>query len=161
MTGCTVERLEALLRDELPLAERVAVQAHVGHCPRCRHELNWLQSERALFQQRQAPDDVAELWAALEARAQPAKVARRPVSQAGRLALSFAAMLVVLVGVSQALVVSAPADRLGAGWPGLATSEVATLESRESASAGEPLCSRLPDGVGFRCLVQASFIATR
>lgn len=165
MTSCSAERLEALVRDELTAPESAALQGHVAHCPRCRHELNWLESERALFRQRQAADDVGALWAELEAREarqrpRPQPQPARGFAQARRLAVSLAAMVVVLVGVSRALVVSAPADRLGEGWSARVASEVGTLESREAAG-GTPLCSRLPDGVGFRCLVQASFVASR
>ena len=54
--------LEALAMRELDAAEAVALRAHAEACPTCRHELRWLESERALFAQRGARDQVRQLW---------------------------------------------------------------------------------------------------
>lgn len=155
MTPCSPERLEAYVAQQLTAPEAAVVEAHLARCPRCQHERNWLATERQLFRQRSSHDEVDALWAKLEARG---GVGRRPPSQLSRLALSLAATLLLLLGASQALLHAAPARGRGAGWV-LGPGEVATLESREAAQA--ELCSRLPDGEGFRCLLPASFVASR
>ncbi len=49
---CDAEALDALAAGELGPAEAAQVQGHADRCPRCRHELAWLKTESALFEQR-------------------------------------------------------------------------------------------------------------
>lgn len=132
------------------------LRAHARQCALCRHELNWLESESALFRQRAGRDEVAHLWKG---------VAQRRGLQTGRswprvlVAMAAAAVLVLLVGRVSPRPESLSAD-------GSPTEEA--LQSSMLMSpvlffeAGEP-CSKLPSGVGFQCspVVPASFLASR
>lgn len=69
MSRCgRVEQLDALVTGEVSGARADELHRHASSCSVCRHELRWLQSERALFAQRAARDEVDDLWQQLKAR---------------------------------------------------------------------------------------------
>ncbi|MEW5742644.1 MAG: hypothetical protein AB1938_27250 [Myxococcota bacterium] len=150
--------LESLVTGEAPAALEAELRAHAGACARCRHELNWLESEAKLFRERAARDEVSELWKGV--------AQRRGLSNArpwSRVLVAVAASLLVLLGAGRVMLgvssqggvdASVFSDEAGMSEPLM--SPVLTLEQREN-------CSRLPDGVGFRCepAIPASFIASR
>jgi hypothetical protein len=55
-------QLEAAVLGEAPGGRLTDYEAHADACPRCRHELNWLRSEVAMFSQRHAREEVSRLW---------------------------------------------------------------------------------------------------
>lgn len=132
--------LEAAVHGEFP---DEALRAHAAHCPRCRHELQWLETERRLFRERTARDEVQHLWKGLAPRVVPGP--RRGVNRA-------------LVGIAAALFVVLGGGRLLLGAPvssaGLDASIVAetgpVTEGAFSPERGE-LCSRPVEGIGFHC----------
>lgn len=63
-------QLEAAVLGEVHEGRVAELDAHADGCPRCRHELNWLRTESALFAQRTAREEVSRLWEAVDARAQ-------------------------------------------------------------------------------------------
>lgn len=157
MSPCgRTQHLEAVVIGETPAALAAELRAHARHCALCRHELNWLESESALFRQRAGRDEVAHLWKG---------VAQRSGLAPGRswprvlVAMAAAAALVLLVG------------RVAPQRASLATDGSRDDEALESSmlmspalffAADEP-CSKLPSGVGFQCspVVPASFLASR
>jgi anti-sigma factor RsiW len=62
-------QLEAAVLGEVHEGRVAELDAHADGCPRCRHELNWLRTESALFAQRTAREEVSKLWEAVDARA--------------------------------------------------------------------------------------------
>jgi hypothetical protein len=143
--------LEAVVLGQTSKPVANELRAHASKCARCRHELNWLETESALFRQRAGRDEVAHLWAGVAERRN--LEATRPWGRV-LFAMAAAALLLLTVG----------------GFSPKPTHFVAdeTLESDAMMSpvlffnSGEP-CSKLPDGVGFQCAppVPASFIASR
>jgi len=150
--------LESVVTGEAPTALANELRAHAAGCARCRHELNWLESERKLFHERAARDEVAHLWAGIaERRGLPTP---RPWS---RVLVAVAASLLVLLGAGRAALsatshgdsdASVFHDDLGMSEPLM--SQALSVEAPEN-------CSKLPDGVGFRCepAIPASFVASR
>ncbi len=55
-------QLEAAVMGEVPEGRLSDCETHAEHCARCRHELNWLRSEQAMFGQRAAREEVSRLW---------------------------------------------------------------------------------------------------
>jgi len=150
--------LEAVALGEVSPAVSMELRAHTKQCALCRHELNWLETESALFKQRAGRDEVAELWKGVEKRSgltvEPRSWPRVLVAMAA------AAVLLVMVGRVEPRQTSMATDTLGAEE---------TLESSMLMSPAflffepsEP-CSKLPSGVGFQCspVVPASFLASR
>ncbi|MDP2275766.1 MAG: hypothetical protein Q8N23_02915 [Archangium sp.] len=134
------------------------LRAHVKQCALCRHELNWLETESAMFRQRAGRDEVAELWKGVEK--------RRGLSVEPRswprvlVAMAAAAVLLVMVG------------RAAPQQTSMATDSFSVEETLESSMLASPAflffepsepCSKLPSGVGFQCspVVPASFLASR
>ena len=74
MSRCgKTEHLEAMVMGELNLAHTTELELHTSKCAVCHHELNWLRSERVLFEQRLAREQVQQLWEGFAAkRAAPA-----------------------------------------------------------------------------------------
>lgn len=142
MSRCgRTSQLESLLSVDQP-----ELRAHAKRCALCRHELNWLESEAALFRQRAARDEVAHLWKGVEKRVPPEPRAWPRVL----VAMAAAAMLLFTVGNARGPVMDE------------GPLESDALMSPVLAFDGEP-CSRLPSGMGFQCkqTLQASFIASR
>lgn len=155
MTRCgRTALLEAVALGEAAPALATELRAHTRHCALCRHELNWLESESALFRQRAGRDEVDRLWRG---------VAQRSGLETPR---SWPRVLVTLAAAAVLMLV------LGAGSPRLAAADGQGEEALQSSmlmspaflffEAEEP-CSRLPTGVGFQCspVVPASFLASR
>ncbi len=133
------------------------LRAHARNCALCRHELNWLESESAIFRQRAGRDEVAHLWKGVAQRSglKPARSWPRVL-----VAMAAAAVLVLMVG------------RVSPRPASLATDSSGSEETLESSMLMSPAflffeesepCSRLPSGVGFQCspVVPASFFASR
>jgi hypothetical protein len=144
MSRCgRTQHLEAVVTPDTPAGVVAELLAHAKTCAVCRHELGWLQSERALFRQRAGRDEVANLWAGTVARTSAPAQERW---SSFLVALAVAASLLVLMG--QLLGTSRPPET------GRGTDE--TLESDALMSPSllfgeEPACSKLPVGVGFQC----------
>lgn len=139
-------------------AVALELRAHTRQCALCRHELNWLESESALFRQRAGRDEVAHLWKGVAQRSG----LETPVHSWPRVlvAMAAAAVLLVMVGRAAPRPVSMATD---------GSRQEETLESSMLMSPAflffedaEP-CSKLPSGVGFQCspVVPASFLASR
>jgi hypothetical protein len=138
MSRCgRTSQLESLLSHESP-----ELRTHARTCAVCRHELNWLESEATLFRQRAGRDEVAHLWAGVQARS-------KPVSH------PWPKMFAALAAAAALLLVTAPSRRV-------AVTDEEPLESDALMSPvlsfDEP-CSRLPSGMGFTC--QPSVLASR
>ncbi|MBK7862107.1 MAG: zf-HC2 domain-containing protein [Archangiaceae bacterium] len=91
-------QLESAVLSELSPSRTLDVEAHAETCARCRHELNWLRTETALFAQRAAREEVTRLWEGVEARGAPKRSAAG-LTRAG-LALAASVLLAVAVGGS-------------------------------------------------------------
>ena len=156
MTRCgRTAHLEAVAMGEASSALTAELRAHTRICARCRHELNWLESESAMFRQRAGRDEVAQLWKGVATRSglQPPPRAWPRVL----VAMAAAAALVFMVGNA------APRASLSAdGTRGDETLESSMLMTPAFFLEEEP-CSKLPSGVGFQCspVVPASFLASR
>ncbi len=155
MSRCgRTQQLEAVALGEAPLSQAMELRAHAKHCALCRHELNWLESESALFRQRAGRDEVAHLWTGVAARR--GLDTRRSWPRV-LVAMAAAAAVVLLMGRvaprSQALLAEATKEALESDP---LMSPVLFVE------AGE-VCSKLPSGVGFSCSqpIPASFLAAR
>jgi hypothetical protein len=152
MTCGRTHLLEAVVSGEAPSLE-VELRAHAASCALCRHELNWLTTERALFRHRAGRDEVAHLWKGVASAAPP------PPRPWARLMVELAAIAVLVVGLGRLTQVSyRPAD--------LAAAALEAPNESEPLSS-EPLlderCSKLPTGLGFHCgpAIPASFVASR
>ena len=146
--------LEAVALGEASSAVTAELRAHTKSCALCRHELNWLESESALFRQRAGRDEVAQLWKGVAARSkvQPPRAWPRVL-----VAMAAAAALVLMVGNAT------PRASLSAdGSPGDETLESSMLMTPAFFLSEAP-CSKLPSGMGFQCspVVPASFLASR
>lgn len=152
MSRCgKTEQLEALVLGELNLAHAAELEQHTAHCAACHHELNWLKSERVMFEHRLARDTVEQLWVGFTTkRALPV-----PHHGWGRWALAMAATAIVMVGLSARLQPARLEDS-----PSFETSAPMSLEemSRDLGSGARD-CSQLKPGTGFACgpFLPASF----
>ncbi len=142
MSRCgRTSHLESLLRHDEP-----ELRAHAKQCALCRHELNWLESEAALFRQRAGRDEVAHLWSGV--------VRQPPRRRFGLLMAGLATAAAVL------LLLAAPRTARTADEGPLETD---ALMSPALNFDDEPGCSRLPSGLGFTCQssLPASVLASR
>ena len=152
MSRCgKTEQLEALVMGEFNVARAGELAQHAASCAVCHHELNWLKSERVMFEHRLARDTVQQLWAGFAAKqAAPARQ-----HSWGRWALAVAASALVMIGLSSQL----RPTQLEAS-PSFETSAPMSLEemSRDFKSDGRG-CSELQPGTGFACgpFLPASF----
>lgn len=149
--------LEAAVAGETPRALELELRAHANTCARCRHELNWLDTEQKLFRERAGRDEVAELWKGVATRSG----LERP-RKWSRVFVALAASVLAVLGASRLAmhpVSSSGADASVAVEQELSESELMSVISL----ASEDMCSRLPDGMGFHCgpAVPASFVASR
>lgn len=154
MTACgRTHQLEAVVLGEAPAALAAELRAHAKQCARCRHELNWLETESTLFRQRAGRDEVAHLWAGVADRR--GLEAPRPW---GRMltALAAAVVLSVVGGRFAGQARSSWAVDAGVGAEALETDALMSPALELEANAA---CSTLPSGVGFHC--SAPVLASR
>lgn len=134
-----------------------ALREHANDCARCRHELNWLETERQLFRSRAARDEVQFLWKGVAARvgAEP----RKPTFS--RALVAAAAALFLVLGAGR-LFVSAQSSSGADASIAAASFDSLVTENAFSAERSE-LCSRLAEqGIGFHCgYVPQSVLASR
>lgn len=149
--------LDAMTAGEVAPALEVELRAHASACARCRHELNWLESEQRLFRHRAGRDEVQQLWQGIEQR-----TPRLRPSAMNRMLVALAAALLLVLGVGRLTVTGANPTAGGS-----TTTDAEQLQSVEWAS--EPMsfedpqaCSKLTPGLGFHCgTVQTSVLASR
>jgi len=157
MSRCgKTNHLEAMVAGELGTTFERELRAHATTCTRCRHELNWLESERRLFRQRASREEVSELWQGVAQRS-----GLRPGRPWVRVMVALAACLLVVLGLGRLSVSShrpQPVNELSGGVSDWSEGGFSSLESAEPAA-----CSTLPEGLGFHCgpAVPASFVASR
>jgi len=145
--------LEAVVQGELPGDE---LRAHAEHCPRCRHELNWLETEQGLFRQRAAREEVSALWKGVAARTGVAP-RRRSVNLA---LVGLAAALFVMMGVGRVFL-AGPSSSSGRDTSVASSVDELMTENAISEERAD-LCSRSEQGIGFHCgYVPASLVASR
>lgn len=147
--------MEAVALGEASPEVAQALREHATGCPRCRHELRWLETERQLFRQRAGREEVEALWRGVTARA-AVQAPRRRGRVLGALAASALALLGVARFSASPLTARPVAVEEGELESSLLMSPVVLVEA-------EAPCSRLPTGLGFSCgpAVPASFLASR
>jgi hypothetical protein len=158
MTCGRTQYLEAMISGETPALE-ADLRAHAQGCALCRHELNWLQTERGLCRQRASRDEVSALWKGVALRSGTGS--SRPWQR-------------VLVGLAASALLVAGVGGLGrfASTGANAAPAPAAVEPNESEPlsseqvlfpSSDERCSKLPTGLGFHCgpAVPASFVALR
>ena len=131
--------LEAVAMGEASPALGAELRAHAKQCALCRHELNWLESESALFRQRAGRDEVAHLWKG---------VAQRRGLEAQRswprvlVAMAAAAAMVLLVGRLAPRPVSLATDGSRAGEEALESSMLMSpvREPSVASETGRGVC---------------------
>lgn len=134
--------LEAVVQGEVPGDD---LRAHAEHCPRCRHELNWLETEQGLFRQRAAREEVGALWKGVAARTGVAP--RRNINRA---LVGLAAAVFVVLGVGRVFV-SGPSSSSGRDASVAVAVEAFMTENAISQERAD-LCSRSAEqGIGFHC----------
>jgi anti-sigma factor RsiW len=157
MSRCgKTDQLEAMVLGELNAARVEELQTHTPGCAVCHHELNWLKSERLMFEQRLAREQVQQLWQGFAARRSVPKRQRAW----GRWAMGVAASAVLMIGIGLSSKVQIDGR--------LQASEVDELPmsleemSRSTGAPGRD-CSELRPGMGFACgpYLPASFVAQR
>jgi hypothetical protein len=152
-------QLEAMVAGEVPQSLARELRLHALGCSRCRHELNWLESEQTLFRQRASREEVALLWAGVTL-SPSAPAAPRAW---GRVLVALAASLLVLLAAGRVVLRPAPHSELAA--PGAMPSVDSVLQSLEAQSVDvDELCSLGgPGSPGFHCgaPVPASLLASR
>ena len=149
--------LDAMTAGEVAPALAVDLRAHASACARCRHELNWLESEQRLFRHRAGRDEVQHLWQGIEQRTPRLRTFGR-----NRMLVALAAGLLLMLGVGR-LAVSQPHTTVTTAG----SDDAQALQSLEWGS--EPMsfedpqaCSKLTPGLGFHCgTVQSSVLASR
>ena len=141
MSRCgKTEQLEALVMGELNMARTTELEMHTSRCAACHHELNWLKSERLMFEQRLAREQVEQLWDGFAAK-RAAPVQRQRAW--GRWAMAIAASAVLLLGVSAK-------TRTGQLQEHGSSFESAMSLEEMSRDTGRD-CSELRPGMGFAC----------
>ena len=154
--GRTV-KLEALVAGELPQAQARELRTHALGCSRCRHELNWLESEQALFRQRASREEVAQLWAGVVTRAAPRATPRAW----SRVLVALAASLLLVLAAGR-VVLTAGGD--GASTP-MVPVDAEHLQSvlAQSVDLDERCSLGAPGSPGFHCAapLPASLLASR
>lgn len=155
--------LEALVAGELSGSGEAELRQHAKRCTRCRHELNWLETEQGLFRQRAGRDEVIHLWKGVALRSGIAAPRAWPRVLAA-LAVTASLGLSLAVGVRFDAGARSPAE-LGelASAPAQSESIMSVGGPSLAPSEGEPACSTLPQGLGFHCgpVDAASVLASR
>ena len=157
MSRCgKTDQLEAMVLGELNTARVNELEMHTSRCAVCHHELNWLKSERLMFEQRLAREQVQQLWEGFAKR----RAAPRRQPAWGRWAMGVAASAVLMLGLGLGSKVEPGGQRAASEAYELPMS----LEemSRNIGSTGRD-CSELRPGMGFACgpYLPASFVAQR
>ena len=158
MSRCgKTDQLEAMVLGELSAARVNALELHTSRCAVCHHELNWLKSERLMFEQRLAREQVQQLWEGFAAR----RAGPKRALAWGRWAMGLAAAAVLMIGLGLSSRVQPAGGHLEASE---AYELPMSLEemSRNIGSTGRD-CSELRPGMGFACgpYLPASFVAQR
>jgi len=96
-------QLESAVLGDAPAGRLGEYDAHASSCARCRHELNWLRAESALFAQRHAREEVSRLWETVDA---------KNASKRGR------GLTRVMLAIAASLLVAIAAGRFGSGSRG-------------------------------------------
>jgi hypothetical protein len=86
--------LESAALGELHEGRVSEIESHAEGCARCRHELNWLRAETAMFAQRAAREEVSRLWEGVAEVAAP-----RRSMKAARAVLAVAASLLLAIAL--------------------------------------------------------------
>ncbi len=152
MSRCgKTDQLEAMVMGELTATRTVELEMHTSRCAVCHHELNWLKSERLMFEQRLAREQVQQLWEGFAAkRAAPIRHRRW-----ARVALAVAASVILMMGLS---------SKVHSGQIVASESSFELPMSLEEMSRDTSRgCSELQPGMGFACgpYLPASFVAQR
>lgn len=151
MSRCgKTEHLESLVMGELPAARAVELEMHASRCAVCHHELNWLKSERVMFEHRVAREQVERLWEGFSAR----KAAPAKQRAWGAWAMAIAATGVLMLGLGSQRTSHQPQSQ-GDDGPMMSLEEMSLERAR--------YCSELQPGQGFACgpYLPASFVAER
>lgn len=135
--------LDAAVQGELP---DEALREHAAHCARCRHELQWLETERRLFRERAARDEVQQLWKGVAERTGSEPRPRRVLNRA---LVGVAATLLVMLGVGR-VVIGPPVSSAGRDASIVVEETAPMTEGALSVERGD-LCSRPEQGIGFHC----------
>lgn len=136
-------QLESAALGELHESRIVELETHAEGCGRCRHELNWLRTESALFAQRTAREEVSRLWEGVAATAVPKR--------------SFGLTRSVLALAASALIAFAVAGRVAAslrGGGGAHGAREAVPMSLETMSVDQSQPATMPcytPGFGIAC----------
>jgi anti-sigma factor RsiW len=93
-------QLESAVLGEVHESRVHELEDHAERCARCRHELNWLRAETAMFAQRTAREEVNRLWEGVDAAS--ARRARRPFRMV-RAMLAIAASVLLAFAVNGTL----------------------------------------------------------
>lgn len=159
MSGCgKTNHLEAMVAGEFGTTSERELRAHAATCTRCRHELNWLESERRLFRQRASREEVSELWQGVAQRS-----GLRPGRPWVRVMVALAASVLLALGVGELSLSrhqAQPGNELSGGVSDWSEGGFSSLETADPPNT---VCSTLPEGLGFHCgpAVPASFLASR
>lgn len=154
MSRCgRTQNLEAVVHGDVAPSVAIDLRRHAQQCALCRHELNWLESESALFKQRAGRDEVARLWQGVADRRGLEQ--ERPWVRM-MMAAAAAALLMMFAG----RITPVPTGVSPVGEEQLASEGL--MSPMLDFGDAEP-CSRLPTGMGFQCSqpVPASFLAAR
>lgn len=157
MSRCgRTQSLEAAVMGEVPHAAAIELYTHAQHCAVCRHELQWLESERVLFRQRSGREEVDHVWKAVVER----RSLQEKVRRGSRTVVAFATAAAVLIfGVH----LTSQPMKLAADVRAEETFESSSLMSPVLFIEREEACSRLPSGIGFQCspTLPTSVLASR
>jgi hypothetical protein len=143
MRSCPTRlQLEAVALGELHPAREAELEAHAEGCVRCRHELNWLRTETALFAQRTAREEVSRLWEGVEA------AAPKRGQRLTRAVLAFAASVLLVVAVGGQRLT--PRQRAGQqhGDPVPMSLEMMSVDQQSALRASMPCYT---PGFGIAC----------
>ena len=89
-------QLESAVLGEVHESRVHELEQHAEGCARCRHELNWLRAETAMFAQRTAREEVNRLWEGVDASSN--RRARRPLKMVrAMLAIAASVLLAAVV----------------------------------------------------------------
>lgn len=151
MSRCgKTEHLEGLVMGELAGPRAAELELHAARCAVCHHELNWLKSERVMFEHRVAREQVERLWEGFSAK--KAAPARHRAWGAWAMAVAATALLMVGLGAQRSRPVQPSVQTDG---PMMSLEEMSLEQAR--------YCSSLQPGAGFACgpYLPASFVAQR
>ena len=152
MSRCgKTEQLESLAMGELSGPRATELELHASHCAVCHHELNWLKSERLMFEHRVAREQVERLWEGFSAR----KAAPARHRAWGTWAMAIAATGLLMIGLGSTRGHTPQTSAVHSDDPMMSFEEMSLEQAR--------YCSTLQPGTGFACgpYLPASFVAQR